>query len=59
MQVSLISVIRDASGKIHRPGETAEVVKRGRNLDRELIYARFPDQTTAVIFADEIEEVRA
>jgi hypothetical protein len=42
---------------IHQPHETVEIVRRATDsIERSLIYARFADGASIVLFATDIEE---
>lgn len=56
----LAHVVRDPrTGLIHQPHETVEIVRRATDsIERSLIYARFADGASIVLFATDIEEER-
>ena len=55
--VTLRCVIRDPrSGVVHRPGEHALVMREQISLGRHQLVARFDDNTTAILFDEEIVE---
>jgi hypothetical protein len=57
MKVALTRVTRAADGKVHRPGEVARVVREQNTLGRRQLVARFDDDTTTVLYPEEVEEI--
>jgi hypothetical protein len=59
MRFELTHLIRDPhSGAQHLPHEDVEIFKRLHDsLDRELLYARFPNGDSTILFPTDCEQV--
>ena len=56
MKAELTHLIRDAQGIAHTPREGVDVLREASDsLGRNLIYVRYSNGTTGVVFGDDLE----
>lgn len=60
MQAELTHLIRDIQGIAHKPRELVDIVRETRDgLGRNLIYVRYGNGTTGVVFPHDLEATAA